>query len=182
MADFQVRARLDPAPEQWAQLAAYPAADLWPDFAVVTSGALAIDLAGRAVAYRQGRLVPLAAGADEPAVWLPDYLGGFLPRLARAVADLRPDLPTTAHLLDAPAALTFRQTGAAVIVTYLDQGQPVATATVPLTDVRATVRAALTAFLTDLLAINPRLAGHPEVAALRRDLAVLAAPAEDPPC
>jgi hypothetical protein len=178
MPAFALRVRLDPAPEHRAQLLAYPARGLWPDFAVVTSGALALDLGPRAVAYRRGRWVTLPAGADDPAVWLPDYLGGFLPRLARAVLDLTPGRPTLAHLLDAPAALEFvAHPDQLATVRFLEQGHPLASAIVPLHVARAAVAAALATFLADLLAINPRLAAHPEVADLHDLQAALAATA-----
>jgi hypothetical protein len=177
MSHFALRVRLDPAPGQRAQLAAYPADALWPDFAVVTSGALAIDLGNHAVAYRNGQLVPLPAGADDPAAWLPDYLGGFLPRLAAAVIHLRPGTLTSAHLLDAPARLTFAQARdeASVVVGYHDLDQTIYTATLPPGAVRAVVAATLADFLAQLLTINPRLARQPDVRELRRSHKVLRA-------
>lgn len=181
MSRFAVRVRLDPAPEDRARLAAYPAADLWPDFAVVTAGLLAVDIGDRAVAYRAGRVVDLPAGAGDPAAWLPDYLGGFLPRLAAAVAGLPPGGQTEARLLDAPAGLGFARNGEVVTVTYQERDRDLYRATLPLPAVRAAVAAALGAFLADLLAINPRLAEHPEVAALHDYHAALARPAPSHP-
>jgi hypothetical protein len=174
MGGFAVRVRLDPAPEQRAQLAAYPDDDLRPDFAVVTSGALAIDLGPHAVGYRHGRLTPLPAGADSPAAWLPDYLGGYLHRLASAVLQLRPGQSTTAHLLDAPAALAFAQRADTVTISYLDNGRVAYTVDAPRAAVRAAVAAALGAFLSELLALNPRLRGQEDVVALERQRAALA--------
>ena len=173
MGGFALRVRLDPAPEQRAQLAAYPDDDLRPDFAVVTSGAIAIDLGPHAVGYRHGRLTPLPAGADNAAAWLPDYLGGYLHRLASAVLQLRPGQPTTAHLLDAPAALAFAQRDETVTVSYLDNGRAVYTVDAPRAVVRAAVAAALGDFLAALLALNPRLAAQEDVAALKRQRAAL---------
>lgn len=178
MSRFAVRVRLDPAPEDRARLAAYPAADLWPDFAVVTAGLLAVDIGDRAVAYRAGRVVDLPAGAGDPAAWLPDYLGGFLPRLAGAVRSLRADNPTEAHLLDAPAGLAFAQQGEIIVVTWLDRGEPAHRAVLPLPALRAAVAATLATFLAELLAINPRLAAHPEVVALRAQHAALTTPTD----
>jgi hypothetical protein len=174
---FRLRVRLDPAPDHRAQLAAYPDDDLRPDFAVVTSGAIAIDLGPHAVGYRRGRLTPLPAGTASPAVWLPDYLGGLLHRLASAVRQLQPGQSTTAHLLDAPAALTFAREDDQVTVSYVSAGRHIYTVRVPLAEVRAAVAGALDEFLTALLAINPRLAGHPDVVALQAHRAALAGPA-----
>jgi hypothetical protein len=172
---FRLRVRLDPAPDHRAQLAAYPDDDLWPDFAVVTSGMIAIDLGPHAIGYRHGRLTPLPAGTASPAAWLPDYLGGLLHRLASAVRQLQPGQSTTAHLLDAPAALTFaREEDDQVTVSYVSAGRRIYTVRVPLAEVRAAVAGALDEFLTALLAINPRLAGHPDVVALQAHRAALA--------
>lgn len=177
MSGFRLRVRLDPAPDHRAQLAAYPADDLRPDFAVVASGALAIDLGPHAVGYHAGQLTPLPAGTESPAVWLPDYLGGFLHRLASAVGQLQPGQSTTAHLLDAPAALAFARQDDQVTVSYLHAGRRVYAVSVPLAEVRAAVAGALAEFLTELLAINPRLAEHPDVVALAAHRAALAGPA-----
>lgn len=173
MSGLALRVRLDPAPEHRAQLLAYPDDDLRPDFAVVAGGAIAIDLGPHAVAYRHGRLTPLPAGATGPSVWLPDYLGGYLHRLASAVLALRPDQPTTAHLLDAPAALAFDRQGDRATVRYLDGGRVAYSVVVPLADLRAVVARALDDFLAALLALNPRLADQPDVVALRQQRASL---------
>lgn len=168
MSGFTLRVQFDPDAAARAHLAAYPADDLWPDIAVPTAGAIAVEIGGQAVAYRRGHLAPSPADASDPAIWLPDYLGGFLPRLAAAVLDLAPGQSTTAHLLDAPAALTFHQEDRLVIVTYVDGGEPIYQARITLGAARAAVARAIADFLRRLLAINPRLAEHPEVAGLLR--------------
>jgi hypothetical protein len=170
---FRLRVRLDPGADHRAALAAYPAAPLRPDFAVATSGLLAIDLGSMAIAYRRGRRVTLPAGSDDPAVWLADYLGGFLGRLAGAVLTVRPGRPATAHLLDVPAALIFIQAGRRLVIRFVDAQGEAARAVVAATDARATVADALDAFQVSLLAVNPRLAEHPEVVALARQRAAL---------
>lgn len=174
MSDFHLRLRLDPGADHRAQLQAYPADALRPDFVVVTSGMIAIDLGPIAVAYRHGRRVALPAGSDDPAAWLPDYLGGWLERLAQAVLAVRPGRPTAAHLLDAPAALTFTQAGRRLGVRFVDDRVVVAHVTVPVREARATVASALDEFRAALLVLNPRLADHPDVQALARYRSALA--------
>jgi hypothetical protein len=147
---------------------------------VVTGGAIAIDIGDVAVAYRNHVLTPLPAGSDDEAVWLPDYLGGYLERLARALLEVRPGRPTTAHLLDAPVALTFTQAGTRVVVRYWDAGQPVYRAVVPLAEARVTAATAIGVFLAALEQVNPRLADHPEVVDLQRQRDALAAAVDAP--
>lgn len=173
---FRLRVRLDPGHDQRAQLLAYPDDDLFPDFAVVTSGVLAIDLGAHAVAYRNGRLIARPAGGQAASVWLPDYVGGTMLALADAVLYLEANQPTSAHLLDGPAALTFVPDTESVTIRFHDRDTVAYKIVVSRVSLRAAVAAAIATFLDDLLALNPRLARHPDVIGLQERLAALVAP------
>lgn len=180
---FNLRLRFEPHAEDRAQLAAYPAKPLFPDFIVVTSGYLAFDLGPHAIAYRQGHRIDLPAGSTDAEAWLPDYVGGFLLALAEAIRGLEQSdhQVTEARLIDAPAGLTFDRRGDRVTISYLDGPEAVHSATLPFVTLRALVASVIGAFLVDLLMLNPRLATQADVAKLQNQQAALALPLPAPP-
>src|SRR4051812_931771 len=92
--NFRIELRLAPAEAGERELKSWPATEFSPDFAVATSGAIRIELAGEMIGTKDGKVMAvetrLAQRLQEDInFWLPDYLGGFALNMGRAVQQLR---------------------------------------------------------------------------------------------
>jgi len=157
----------------------YPAQPLWPDFVVLAAGSVALELAGRPICYRNGQLLPaetLTATAqdslDVPEARIGDYVGLFLMRLLEATTELARVTGSDEQLAcfgDNPACLALRRAGNRIRVAYREspRGPDIAAAYPVERDLRATVAAAVDEYVAQLLALNPALAGQPDMMRLR---------------
>ena len=178
MPDFLILTRLTISAEDSQKLKAWkPGNNLFPDFAVLTGGAVYIELNGKAMAVVDNKLVAQAVvhpsknpgNATNPASqWLPDYIGGFVQNLVTAAAQLTGNAQASpsAHFVDEPLALTFKHAGHNTITVTLragDGSNSHAQATVPTHAFYAAIDCVATDFLTEIAALNPALLNHPAV-------------------
>jgi hypothetical protein len=176
---FRLRVRLDPRPEDRPVLQLYPAQPLWPDFVVVAAGSIALELAGRPICYRDGKLLPADAlpPTDQDSLELPearigDYVALFLLRLLEATIQIARGTGSGEQLAcfgDNPACLALCRSGDRVRVAYREspRGPDVAAAYPIERDLRATIAAAVDDYVAQLLSLNPALASQPDVTSLR---------------
>jgi hypothetical protein len=171
---FRLEVELDPQPDERAVLQSWPQQPLLPDFIVVASGWIALEIGGKPVFYQDGRFVSNPAippGTDPltlPQTHIGDYVALFLLRLLDATHTLARRELRLVQFADNPACLSLRQAGALVRVGYREQpGEADFLVThVRLQNFRRTVYHATSGFITQLLDLNPALAVQPDVIAL----------------
>lgn len=166
---FRLAIDLAPPAESLAQLRAWPAIALRPDFAVVASGRVRLTFAGRALVYRGRRAELVEAPGGEPesrAPGLIDYAGGFALRTAEAVGCIQPGAMVWLGLVDWPAGLLLAIGSERSAVVYRERpaGPNVASVCLPTSALVSALSGAVDSFVTDLLAVNPRLDTAPDVA------------------
>jgi hypothetical protein len=177
---FAIELVLDPAPEDRATLRDWSGGSFHPDYLVVTAGWIRLSFGGVPVAYRGGLFVrlrpgePLPAGASDR---LPEYVGGFAERLADGLAELGPGESCFVAMIEGPAGLRLAVAGARASIAWREGAGEcdLLRAELALSELRLTCRGALERFLGSLIALNPALAGQPDVARLRRKIARLGA-------